>query len=120
MHNLPDNSVPHALEPLAENHQDSGPQRRAGIPGKLLSVSPVQPALLDLTGAAALCSLSVPAFRRLYRSRSIPAPLRLGRKLRWRTADLLAWIDGGCRAVDAASAADYRRRHREELAALAK
>jgi predicted DNA-binding transcriptional regulator AlpA len=78
----------------------------------------IQPALLDLAGAAALCSLSAPAFRRLYRSRSVPAPIWLGRRLRWQTSALLAWIDGGCRAVDAHAAASFRKAHVAELQAL--
>jgi predicted DNA-binding transcriptional regulator AlpA len=47
----------------------------------------------DSTEAAAFLKLSVPQFRRLYRSGVVPAPIQLSaRKLGWRTGDLIDWI----------------------------
>ena len=43
--------------------------------------------------AAALCNISLPHWRRLYRTGKAPAPIKLSeRKLGWRAADLLNWM----------------------------
>jgi predicted DNA-binding transcriptional regulator AlpA len=50
--------------------------------------------LLDTTEAAAFCRLSVAHWRRLYRTGTAPAPVRLSaRKYGWRVGDLIDWID---------------------------
>ena len=42
--------------------------------------------------AAAFCNISLPHFRRMYRTGKAPAPIRLSeRKLGWRVGDLLDW-----------------------------
>ena len=44
--------------------------------------------------AAAFCNISLPHFRRMYRTGKAPAPIRLSeRKLGWRVGDLIAWLD---------------------------
>ncbi|MEF2548995.1 hypothetical protein VQ045_17690 [Aurantimonas sp. E1-2-R+4] len=43
--------------------------------------------------AAAICNISLPHWRRLYRAGKAPAPIRLSeRKLGWRVGDLLNWM----------------------------
>ena len=50
--------------------------------------------VLDTTEAAAFCKLSIPHWRRLYRSGTAPRPVRLGaRKYGWRIGDLVDWIE---------------------------
>ena len=47
----------------------------------------------DSAESAAFLNLSLPQFRRLYRSGVVPAPIQLStRKLGWRTGDLIDWI----------------------------
>ena len=50
--------------------------------------------VLDTAEAAAFCRLSVPHWRRLYRAKKVPAPVRLSaRKYGWRIGDLVDWIE---------------------------
>ena len=50
--------------------------------------------LLDTAEAAEFCKLSIPHWRRLYRSGKVPKPVRLSaRKYGWRVGDLLDFID---------------------------
>lgn len=54
--------------------------------------------VLDSRQAADLCGFSLVHFRRLYRSGTLPRPLRLSaRKLGWRTGDLLDFLDAKAR-----------------------
>jgi predicted DNA-binding transcriptional regulator AlpA len=49
--------------------------------------------LLDSAQAAEMVGMSLPHFRRLYRSGRVPSPVRVGeRKLGWRAGDLSAWL----------------------------
>ena len=49
--------------------------------------------VLSTSEAAEFCKLSVPHWRRLYRLRRAPQPMRLGtRKLGWRIGDLIDWL----------------------------
>jgi excisionase family DNA binding protein len=50
------------------------------------------PLLVDIRGAAAAWGISARSFRRLVARGKAPAPVRLGRLVRWRAADLEAWI----------------------------
>jgi len=63
----------------------------------MTSITPVPPMsrhILLTAEAAEFVRISVPHWRRLYRSGEAPAPIRLGaRKYAWRVADLIAWID---------------------------
>lgn len=44
--------------------------------------------------AAALCNISLPHFRRMYRAGRVPAPIKLTeRKLGWRVGSLIDWLD---------------------------
>jgi predicted DNA-binding transcriptional regulator AlpA len=49
--------------------------------------------VLDTAESAAFCKLSVPHWRRLYRAKDVPTPLKLStRKLGWRLGDLIEWL----------------------------
>jgi predicted DNA-binding transcriptional regulator AlpA len=49
--------------------------------------------ILNCQQAAALANFSVPHWRRLYRAKKVPAPIKLGeRKLGWRASELLNWL----------------------------
>ncbi len=52
--------------------------------------------LLDVVSVAELCGCSARTVRRLADAGRMPKPLRLGSLVRWRRADVMAWIDGGC------------------------
>jgi len=55
--------------------------------------------LLDVRAVAALLACSPRHIYRLSDGGRMPAPVRLGSLVRWRRADLDAWLDGGCRPV---------------------
>ena len=58
---------------------------------------PVQtPELIDLETIAAMLCVSTRHARRMSDSGWMPRPLRLGRCLRWRKAEIDAWISEGC------------------------
>lgn len=48
--------------------------------------------LVDIKGAATALGVSPRSLRRLVARGSAPAPVRLGRLVRWRVADLERWI----------------------------
>lgn len=60
------------------------------------------PELLDVRAVAAL--LGGCSTRHVYRQSDagrMPAPIRLGALVRWRRAELIAWLEGGCKPVRA-------------------
>jgi excisionase family DNA binding protein len=52
--------------------------------------------LIDVRDVAALLDCSVRHVRRLADAGRMPRPLTLGSLVRWRRAELSAWIDRGC------------------------
>jgi excisionase family DNA binding protein len=54
--------------------------------------------LVNVKAAAALVGCSDRHVWGLARSGRMPRPVRLGRAVRWRRAELLAWIQAGCPA----------------------
>ncbi len=52
--------------------------------------------LLDVSSVAELCGCSTRHVYRLSDSCRMPRPIKLGRLVRWRRADLDAWIATGC------------------------
>ena len=55
--------------------------------------------VLDTKASAAFCNTSVPHWRRLYRAKQAPQPIRLSkRKLGWRCGDLIDWIESRSKA----------------------
>jgi excisionase family DNA binding protein len=63
------------------------------------------PALLDVRAVAALLGCSARHVYRLADAGRMPPPVRLGALVRWRRADLNAWLEAGCRPVRSASRA---------------
>ncbi len=62
----------------------------------------MQPEQLLLTAgqAATLLGVSERHFRALDASGRVPRPVRLGRSVRWRRTELVAWLDAGCPSRD--------------------
>jgi predicted DNA-binding transcriptional regulator AlpA len=54
------------------------------------------PLLIPDTAAAALCGVSRASWHRWRAAGKIPPAVRLGRKLLWRRAEIIAWVDAGC------------------------
>jgi prophage regulatory protein len=72
------------------------PHGTASSPIKLDHLPPdvTRRRLLNTAEAAEFCKISVPHWRRLYRSGKVPKPVRLSaRKYGWRLGDLLDFID---------------------------
>jgi hypothetical protein len=64
----------------------------------------IRPALLTAAQAAELVGIKARTLAEWVRKGLAPAPLKIGTQLkqatsRFRTADLLAWVDGGCLPV---------------------
>jgi excisionase family DNA binding protein len=61
----------------------------------------MQSELLNVKEAASqICHCSERHVWGLLRSGRFPAPIRLGRAVRWRRSELLAWIEAGCPAQE--------------------
>jgi predicted DNA-binding transcriptional regulator AlpA len=56
----------------------------------------LDPLLIPDTAAARLAGVSRATWWRLHAAGRTPAPVRLGRKVLWRRAELAAWIGAGC------------------------
>ena len=52
--------------------------------------------LIPDTVAAALAGVSRATWHRLRAAGKLPPSVRLGRSIRWRRAEIVAWIDTGC------------------------
>lgn len=60
------------------------------------------PELLDEPSAGRLCGMSGRTLRRLSNAGDAPAPVKVGRLVRWSRTALMAWIARGCpKACDA-------------------
>lgn len=59
----------------------------------------VEPLLIDVEEVARLCTCSTRHVRRLADGGKMPAPLKLGALLRFRRADIEAWLADGCRPI---------------------
>jgi excisionase family DNA binding protein len=64
-----------------------GPEPRPGITAELLDVRSV---------AVLLGGCSTRHIYRLTDAGRMPRPIRLGALVRWRRAEVMSWIDGGC------------------------
>lgn len=64
-------------------------------------------ALLDVKQVALWLHISARQVARLVDAGRMPGPVRLGRLVRWRRAEVLAWIAGGCKPVRAARLAGH-------------
>lgn len=56
----------------------------------------IEPMLLPVQAAAMLLGMSAKALRRADQAGKVPAPVRVGRNVRWRKAELVAWVNAGC------------------------
>ena len=56
----------------------------------------ITPLLISDVQAAALAGVSRASWHRLRAAGKIPTPIKLGRAVRWRRAEVVAWIDAGC------------------------
>jgi excisionase family DNA binding protein len=56
----------------------------------------IEPLLLDVRTVARLLNVSVRTIHRLKATGEMPAPVRLGGRVLWRRAELLAWLEVGC------------------------
>ncbi len=65
--------------------------RRAHGPGDGLPLL-----LVDACTAGRLCGVSRSHWISLHAAGRVPLPVRLGRCVRWRTAELAAWTAAGC------------------------
>jgi len=54
------------------------------------------PAMLDVRGVASLLSCSARHIYRMADAGRMPRPLKLGSLVRWRRADIDAWLEAGC------------------------
>ncbi len=61
------------------------------------SIAPTLSPLIDVKVVAALLDCSVRHVWRLNDSALMPIALKLGSLKKWRRADILAWIEGGCK-----------------------
>lgn len=62
--------------------------------------------LLDVIAIAILLSCSKRHVIRLADSGRMPRPVKLGSLVRWRRAELMAWLQGGCQPVRATKGHD--------------
>jgi excisionase family DNA binding protein len=65
-----------------------------------LTQPPVAAGLLDVHAVAELLNCSPRHVYRLFTSLRMPAPLKVGALVRWRRADIEAWIAAGCPRVE--------------------
>ena len=52
--------------------------------------------LLTAAEAGRLCGIGVRTWWRLHTMGCVPMPVKLGRAVRWKRSELLAWIEAGC------------------------
>ncbi len=75
---------------------------RNATDGRTVGLDP-QPAvsaeLLDVRAVAVLLNCSPRHVYRLADAGRMPPPIRLSTLVRWRRAEVMRWIDDGCRAV---------------------
>jgi predicted DNA-binding transcriptional regulator AlpA len=60
----------------------------------------VEPALVDDVGAGQVLGVSRATIQRLRATGRLPEPIRLGRLVRWRVAELRAFAAAGCPSVE--------------------
>ncbi|MHC4414655.1 MAG: helix-turn-helix domain-containing protein [Planctomycetota bacterium] len=58
----------------------------------------LEPLLLTADQAGRLCSVSGRTWQRWSSEGAVPAPVRIGRRRRWRTDELRQWVAAGCPA----------------------
>jgi excisionase family DNA binding protein len=56
----------------------------------------LSPLLVDARCLAGLLGVSLRSIRALDRAGKLPAPIRVGRAVRWKLSEIHAWADSGC------------------------
>ena len=56
----------------------------------------LKPLLLPIEDAGLLLGMSARALRRADQCGKVPSPVRIGRNVRWRAEELVAWCNAGC------------------------
>ncbi len=80
--------------PSGMKNVDAGRDARRGEVGEGLSPS----LLIDQAETCRLCGgISPRTLRRLVDRQAAPLPVRLGKCLKWRRAEIESWISGGCK-----------------------
>ena len=64
------------------------------------SAPPVESVAMPAADAARFIGVSSSHFYALAKTGRLPLPVRMGRCVRWRRAELSAWIDAGCPALE--------------------
>jgi predicted DNA-binding transcriptional regulator AlpA len=95
---------------LAAGHFRPGLEARPSIMGKITNETAIDAAaearlphpqlLTAVGGVAQLLGISVRSVWRLHSAHRIPEPIRLAGNVRWRVAEIQAWVDAGCPALD--------------------
>lgn len=67
-------------------------------------VTTVETELVTVKAVAGMLSVSQRQVWKLYASGRIPAPVRLGRSVRWRRLEIEEWVAAGCPARDEVTA----------------
>ena len=70
--------------------------------GRTVGADQMRSELLDVGAVAGLISCSKRTVYRLADADRMPRPLKVGSLVRWRRADITAWIANGCRDLRAA------------------
>ena len=70
------------------------------MPSNAPAAETITPELLSTAEAARLLGIGERTFWRHSRSGAAPAPVRIGGAVRYRRAELLAWIAAGCPRCD--------------------
>lgn len=65
-------------------------------PAGLVTADPIGKPTLTADDLAALLHCCRRTIYRRNDAGEIPAPVRIGRQVRWRTAEVLAWLDASC------------------------
>jgi len=82
----------HRCEPRASDLTDAA-DRPTAAPASAPAVGPL---LLTARDLAALLQLALRTVRGLDAAGKLPAPVRIGGSVRWRSDELRAWLDAGC------------------------
>jgi excisionase family DNA binding protein len=76
------------------------PESRVPSSSVASTVRPDEPLLLNAREVARLLTVSARTVWKLAATERLPAPVRIGRCVRWRAEELRAWVDAGCPSRD--------------------
>jgi excisionase family DNA binding protein len=77
------------------------------------SALPVRPLLMSAAQLASRLNMSIRTIWRFHSAGKLPDPIRLGRLVRWRRAEIERWVAAGCpqKSVWQAMSNEDERRH---------